>query len=324
MATNLLEMMSSAIGPQLVGQASRFLGTSESNTQTAVDTALPALLGGLMQKGSTASGAATLTNLLNTPGLDTGLVGNLGSFLAGGDKTNALLKLGGSLLPSIFGDKTGNVVNSIGSAAGLNASSASNFMALLVTMVLAFLKRHVAQNKLDGGGLASLLAGQADFLKTGLDSRIASALGFASPMAFLASLAGAAGRAADTAGAAAGRAVDAAGRAVEGVGATAGRAAEAAGYAAARAADTVGTAAGRAAGAAGAFGTAAVSAGGAAVAEGRSWLSRWWPWLLAAAVLLILLPQLFNSGKDTARKVGDTVGEAAKATTQAAADSAKA
>jgi OOP family OmpA-OmpF porin len=295
MATNLLEMMSSAIGPQLVGQAGRFLGASESTMQSAVDAALPALLGGLMQKGSTASGAATLMSLLNTPGLDTGIVGNLGSSLGGGEKTNALLKLGGSLLPGIFGDRTGSLVNSIGAISGLSSSSASNFMALLVAMVLGFLKKHVTQNRLDGGALANLLAGQGDFLKAKLDSRVASALGFASPMAFLSSLTGAAGRAADTAGAAVGRA-----------------------------ADTVGAAAGRAAGAAGAFGTAAVSAGGAAAAEGRSWLSRWWPWLLIAAAALILLPQLFDRGQDAAKKVGDTVGEAAKATTQAAADAAKA
>jgi len=295
MATNLLEMMSSAIGPQLVGQAGRFLGASESTMQSAVDAALPALLGGLMQKGSTASGAATLMSLLNTPGLDAGIVGNLGSSLGGGEKTNALLKLGGSLLPGIFGDRTGSLVNSIGAISGLSSSSAPNFMALLVAMVLGFLKKHVTQNKLDGGALANLLAGQGDFLKAKLDSRVASALGFASPMAFLSSLTGAAGRATDAAGAAVGRA-----------------------------AATVGAAAGRAAGAAGAFGTAAVSAGGAAAAEGRSWLSRWWPWLVIAAAALILLPQLFDRGQDAAKKVGDTVGEAAKATTQAAADAAKA
>jgi OOP family OmpA-OmpF porin len=294
MATNLLEMMSSAIGPQLVGQAGRFLGASESTMQSAVDAALPALLGGLMQKGSTASGAATLMSLLNTPGLDTGIVGNLGSSLGGGEKTSALLKLGGSLLPGIFGDRTGSLVNAIGAISGLSSSSAPNFMALLVAMVLGFLKKHVTQNRLDGDALANLLAGQGDFLKAKLDSRVASALGFASPMAFLSSLTGAAGRAADTAGAAVGRA-----------------------------ADTVGAAAGRAAGAAGAFGTAAVSAGGAAVAEGRSWLSRWWPWLVIAAAALILLPQLLDRGQDAAKKVGDTVGDAAKATTQAAADAAK-
>jgi len=295
MAINLLEMMSSAIGPQLVGQAGRFLGASESTTQSAVDAALPALLGGLMQKGATASGAATLMSLLNTPGLDPGMVGNLGSFLGGGEKTNALLKLGGSLLPGIFGDRTGSLVNSIGSISGLSSSSASNFMALAVAMVLAFLKKHVTQNKLDGAALTNLLAGQGDSLKAKLDGRVASALGFASPMAFLSSLTGAAGRAADAAGAAAGRAADA-----------------------------VGAAANRAAGAAGAYGTAAVSAGGAAVAEGRSWFARWWPWLVIAAAALILLPQLFDRGQDAAKKVGDTVGEAAKATTQAAADAAKA
>ena len=198
MAANLLALMSGALGPQLIGAAGGFLGASESKMEPAVAVALPAVLGWLMQKTSTPAGAAALMSLLDAPGLDTGILGNLGSFLGGGAKTNALLKLGGSLLPGIFGAKTGSLVSAVGSIAGLNAASAANFMALATTMALAFLKRHVGQHDLDAGGLARLLAGQAGFLKSGLDGRIAAALGFASVGAFLSSL----GHAADTGGAA--------------------------------------------------------------------------------------------------------------------------
>src|SRR5262249_62367299 len=101
--------------------------------------------------------------------------------------------------------RPGRLVNSIGAISGLSSSSASNFMALAVAMVLAFLKKHVTQNRLDGAALTNLLAGQADSLKGNLDGRIASALGFASPMAFLSSLTGAAGRGGGRAGAGGGR-----------------------------------------------------------------------------------------------------------------------
>ncbi len=295
MATDLLAMMSSTLGTQLVDRAGSFLGASESSMQGAVGAALPALLGGVMQKASTPSGAAELMKLLNTPGLDAGIVGNLGSYLGGGEKTSSLLSMGSGLLSSLFGDKLGNLINTIASSFGLKSASASNLMALAAPMVLGFLKTQVSENRLDAKGLASLLASQAEFLKPRLDSRITSALGFASPMAFVSSLAGAAGRAADAAGAAVGRA-----------------------------ADRAGAAAGRAYDTAGAYGTAAASAAGSAAAATRPVFLRWLPWIILGAIALILLPQLQHCGEQATKKVGDTVGDAAKATSQAAKDAARA
>ena len=212
MATDLLELMSSTLGPQLVTRAGSFLGASESSMQGAVNAALPTLLGGVMQKASTPSGAAELMKLLQSPQLDPAISGNLGSYLGGGEKTSSLLAQGSELLTSLFGDKLGTLLNALASAFGLKSAAASNLMALAAPMVLGNLKNYVTQNRLDAKGLASLLAGQADYLKPRLDSRITSALGFATPMAFLSSLSGAAGRAAGAVGSAAGRAADTVGR----------------------------------------------------------------------------------------------------------------
>ena len=63
MAANLIEMMQTSLAPTLAREASRFLGESESTTQNAVGATLPALLGGLMQKASTAEGASSLFGL---------------------------------------------------------------------------------------------------------------------------------------------------------------------------------------------------------------------------------------------------------------------
>ena len=95
MATNLLDALSSTIGTQLSGQASRLFGESASGTQTAVGSILPALLGGIMKQGSTADGAAGLLRLLNSSSVDAGLVNNVGSALAGGERTNAIMTSGG-------------------------------------------------------------------------------------------------------------------------------------------------------------------------------------------------------------------------------------
>jgi hypothetical protein len=113
----------------------------------------------MMQKASTPSGAADLMKLLDTPGLDPGIVGNLGAYLRGGEKTSNLLSLGSGLLSSLFGDKLGNFINTIASLFGLKSTAASNLMALAAPMVLASLKNHVSQNPLDAGGLAACSLG---------------------------------------------------------------------------------------------------------------------------------------------------------------------
>jgi OmpA-OmpF porin, OOP family len=296
MAIDLLQMMSGTVGQSLVSQAGKFLGVPDATMKSAVDTALPALLGGVMQKASTPWGASDLMKLLSTPELDPSVTSNLGAYLGGGEKTSSLLSMGNGLLSSLFGDKVGNLINTIGSITGLKSSAASNLMALAALMAMGFLKNHVTQNRLDAGGLASLLTGQADFLKSKLDSRITGALGFGSIGGFLSSLTGTAGRTAEAVGTAAGRAYDA-------VGTATGRAYDALGGAAGRAVDT-----------ASALGRDAASASSAA----RSGLSRWLPWLILGAIAVLLLSQLRYCGEPVTRKVGDTVGDAGKAATQAA------
>jgi len=293
MATDLLQLMSGTVGQSLASQAGKFLGASDATMKSAVDAVLPAMLGGVMQKAAAPGGAAELMKLLNTPGLDPGIVGNLGSYLGGGEKTSSLLAMGSGFLSSLFGDRLGNLINTIASMLGMKSTAASNLMALAAPMALGFLKNQVTQSRLDAGGLATLLAGQADFLQPKLDSRITSALGFGSIAGFLSSLTGAAGRAVDAAGAAAGRAYD-----------------------------TVGSAAGRAADAAGVLGRDAVSAAAGAAAATRPALSRWLPWLILGALALIVLPQLRYCGEDVTKKAADTVGDAAKAAAGAAKASA--
>ena len=214
MATNLLEMLSGSVGKQLVEHASGFLGGGSesnvtSNVTSAVSAALPALLAGLMQKSATPSGASDLMRMLDTPELSSAAT-NIGSFLGGGEQTSSFLSLGGSLLSKLFGDKVSSLVSSLASISGLKSSAASNLMALATPMVLGAIKSYVTKNGLNAGGLANLLAGQAEFLKPRLDNRLTNALGFGSVGELFSSLTGAAGRTVDTAGAMARGAVSAA------------------------------------------------------------------------------------------------------------------
>jgi outer membrane protein OmpA-like peptidoglycan-associated protein len=212
MAVNLFELMQSSLGSTLTREASRYIGEPETTTRAAVGAALPALLAGLMRQGSTPSAASELFKTLTGPQVDTGLVGKLGGMLALGDKS--ALSLGNTLIGSLFGDRTGALTSTISSMSGMKPSSVSTLLAMAAPTVLSYLKGYLAQNKLDVGGLASLLGAQREHIVSGLDDRITRALGFTGSSAFLSSLA--AGFAGQAAGAG-GRVTDAARNAGMGV-----------------------------------------------------------------------------------------------------------
>ena len=249
MNANLLSLAQNALGGDFSKMAGQFLGESPSATQGALTSLLPAVLGSIAQKGATSDGASSLMSLIGGANLNVNSLGNIGGlFGGGGAAASDLLKAGASLVPALFGDKAGALVNALSSSSGMKSSSATNLIGVVVPLILTFLKKLIADRNLNAGSLASLLSSQGPNLQGALDSRLTSALGFASPSAFLGGLGGAAGAAADTA--------KRAGAAV------------ASGAAAA--------------------GSAAMAAGSAAAAEGKSAFQRFLPWLIGLLVLFLL------------------------------------
>ena len=205
MSANLLSLVQTALGGDFAKLTGQYLGESVPSTQSALTSLLPAVLGGVAQKGATPEGASSLLSLINGSNLDTTLLDNVaGMFGSGSNAMSSLMKLGtSSLVPALFGDKAGGLVNALAGTAGIKSSSATNLIAMIVPLIFTFLKKYVSQNNLSAGSLSSLLKGQGEFLSKSLDSRLTGALGYASPTAMLSGLGGAAADTAKRAGEAA-------------------------------------------------------------------------------------------------------------------------
>ena len=204
MNANLLSLAQEAMGGDFSKLAGQFLGESPGSTQSALTALLPAVLGGIAQKGATSDGASGLMSLINGANLDVSSLGNIAGLFGGsGSGMNGLLKAGtSSLVPALFGDKSGALVNALSSASGIKSSSATNLIAMVVPLILTFLKKFIGDKGLNASSLSALLSSQGPNLQGALDSRITGALGFASPAAFLGGLGGQAADAAKRAGAA--------------------------------------------------------------------------------------------------------------------------
>jgi hypothetical protein len=93
--------------PALGRFAGQFLRESQGATQSALSSLLPAVLGGIAQKGAAPQSATGLMSLINGANLDGASLGNIaGLFGGGGSGVNALLKAStSSLVLGLFGDR---------------------------------------------------------------------------------------------------------------------------------------------------------------------------------------------------------------------------
>ena len=89
MAVNLLELVGNALSGDAADRIGAVVGANPQATRSALASAVPAILGGLLQKGSSPQGAGELLDLL-TRGNHDALLGNLAGTLGGNDASNLL------------------------------------------------------------------------------------------------------------------------------------------------------------------------------------------------------------------------------------------
>lgn len=165
---DLLGLVKDQLTSAAVGKISEFLGESSSNTQSAVNAAVPTLLGGLMEKASSTDGAGSILNLLKDGGHDGSLLGNLGGLLGSGDGISSLLGGGSGILSSILGPKVGGIVDLISTVSGIKKSSSSSLLSLAAPILMSVIGKQVSSQGLGISGLANMLMGQKDAVKAAL------------------------------------------------------------------------------------------------------------------------------------------------------------
>lgn len=177
MTQNILESMMTSFGGEFTRLASQYLNASEAMTKAAMGTVFPSLLGAVVQQGSTPAGASSLMNAINSPSIGTDLLGSMTKMMSGGPAAEELMALGTNMTKGLFGDRFGAVADAAAKASGLGTAGIEKMFAMGAPLLFGFLKNQVAAGKLDTSGFTKLLEGQRDFLKSGIDSSLASLLG---------------------------------------------------------------------------------------------------------------------------------------------------
>ncbi len=179
MSVNLIDLVKSQLGGQVMNQVSGLLGESPDKTQTAINGAIPALLGSLLGNASKGNGASTMLSALN--GVDDSMVGNFAGLLGGGNQSSGLMDMGGKLLGSLLGGSgVGGLTNAISGFSGLGKGAAGSLLGLLAPLLMGVIKRQLGSSGgLNVGNLTNLLMGQknniAAAMPAGLDKHLQSA-----------------------------------------------------------------------------------------------------------------------------------------------------
>jgi hypothetical protein len=91
---NLLALLKDNLTPEMISKVANLVGEDTGSTATAMSGILPAVLGSVVGKASTADGASSIMSMLSSGGHDGGMMDNLGSMLGGGSSTDGIMSAG--------------------------------------------------------------------------------------------------------------------------------------------------------------------------------------------------------------------------------------
>lgn len=158
--SGLIELLNSDLGKQIISSVGQQAGTTEGETSSVLNSALPTLLNAMQNNASTEQGAGGLLGALLGGKHDGGLLDNLGGLMGNGGVDT---EDGGKILGHVLGDNQANVENSISQSTGVSSDKIGMILKIAAPILMAFLANKArnsnVQNGTDLGGLLGSLLG---------------------------------------------------------------------------------------------------------------------------------------------------------------------
>jgi hypothetical protein len=161
---SLQDLLGEQQGSEAVEQISQNVGAEPSMVNTAIQAALPMILGQLANNASTPQGAESLNSALAEDHADGGVLGSLGSLgsmIFGGQQAAPPPRQAdaGGILGHIFGDSQGQVAQQVSNQSGLGMGQVAQILMMLAPIVMGYLGQQKQQQNVGADGLGGLLGG---------------------------------------------------------------------------------------------------------------------------------------------------------------------
>lgn len=175
MALSFLGLLKDQVSDDLIGKLAGFLEESPSNTKSALGSALPSLLTGLVQVTSSRRGSQTILDMLAQSNGKS--FANLEAVLDGENPSDSLTIRGNAIIDVILGNRLGDVVELIASTSGINRSSTASLLNIIAPVVMDFIGGQVTHQRMrNAEAFSGLMAGQSGFLKESLPAGLSALL----------------------------------------------------------------------------------------------------------------------------------------------------
>ena len=148
--SGLVDTVLSHLDDTQVNAIASQLGVDPTQARSAIEHAVPLIVGHLAQNASTQQGADSLNNAL---GEHAGF--RISDVLSGVLSGSGGQGIGGAILGHIFGGNQNAANQGLGQVTGLGSQNSAQLMAILAPIVMAALANHVQSQ---GGGLGSILS----------------------------------------------------------------------------------------------------------------------------------------------------------------------
>jgi OmpA-OmpF porin, OOP family len=159
---NILQILFGLLTSGRLESLAKMFGVKTDAIEKALGAALPAILGGMISKGSAETGAAGLLKTLREQKGAAGLLDKLDDMFKPGQDQDDLVKGGASLLSGVFGEKGSAVSGLVSRFAGIDGKHVDKLLGLAAPMVMGGLARAEPKDGFTAASLMSMLAGQKE------------------------------------------------------------------------------------------------------------------------------------------------------------------
>ena len=157
---SLQDLLGQQQGDEALSQISQTVGADQSQVNSAVESALPAILGGLATNASTPQGAESLDSALANDHDGSALndLGGLANMVFGGQQTSPPRQAdAGGILGHILGANQGQVAEQVSNQSGLGLGQVAQILMMLAPIVMAYLGQQKQQQNVGADGIGDLL-----------------------------------------------------------------------------------------------------------------------------------------------------------------------
>jgi outer membrane protein OmpA-like peptidoglycan-associated protein len=150
---NLLSVSQDFFSPSIVQKISDIIGQSAEKTRTGLKSVIPTLMTGIVDKGSTPEGAASLVDLVNTH-----------HFESAEKADESQIAEGNAAVTSIFGNKLESVVARLQDSTGLSSFSINKILGLVTPTLMGVIGSKIKNEQMSSTGLMNFLSQQKSWL----------------------------------------------------------------------------------------------------------------------------------------------------------------